>query len=100
MAVTCSKGTAGYLFWTGQTIYPYGNGTDARIVAPMSKCDTASTPLSWMPTGHALVRLIGSKHELFFTQKDGIRYLGTFRCVSAGQYTPSEFRQLDQTVRV
>ena len=100
-----SNGRFNALYWPGRTIFPYGapNGTDARITACLSKCDTSTDPFFWSPAGHNLAKLKGKKgntHELFHsTSENGVCYLGTFRCAEAGQYTAEEFGRLNNDVR-
>ncbi|GJE94317.1 hypothetical protein PsYK624_104860 [Phanerochaete sordida] len=91
---------ADVLFWPGRTIYPYGAGSDARLLASTMVCDTTTTPFCWKPSNHRLRKRVGTTRELFYlaAPKD-VRYLGAYRCVLVRAYTKDEFRQLQKQVK-
>ena len=83
-------------------MFPYG-GTmdlDARVHACSSKCNISTTPFKWSAhTSHHFNSVLGSLRELFYLTPNGTCYLGTYRCVSAGVYTPDEIAQFSPPVR-
>lgn len=80
--------------------YPFASH-QARLLAPQAICKNSSTAdLEFGPPTNALVKMVGSRREVFFNATSGVCYAGTFLCERTGELTPEEYKELPRNVRL